>query len=224
MARLPKGETTKLNYSIEARQRICVGISWDAIEEDVERPELYNRAPSEKEKDEGTGINPYGHDIDAEIGSIKETFDVDLICLIFNADGELVDAVSPMDGEEVDQTGQIYHSGDERHGASINEDEIISVELKGLADHVHHMVFLAIIQSGHDFSYIENPEFRVYDSKRNTDMLAEPISGPEAEGKTAYVLCRIFRGSEDWMIHHIGEFRVDTDVADWGAEVKPYLS
>ncbi len=224
MAGLAKGDKTKLDYSIEARQRICIGISWDAIEENVERPEVYHHAPSKADENEENVINPYGYDIDAEIGKVTETFDVDLICLIFNAEGELVDAVSPMDGEEVDQTGKIYHSGDERHGASINDDEMIAVELKDLPEHVHHMVFLSIIQSGHDFSYIQNPEARVYDSKRNTDMLAEPIVGPNTDGQTAYIMCRIYRGEEDWMIHHIGEFRVDTDVADWGEEVKPFLA
>jgi stress response protein SCP2 len=229
MAAIGKGETGILDYSKTVRHRICAGISWDPIEEAIERPaQMRPSAPDEGESIESRRefTDQYGYDIKPEIGEVTETFDVDLVCLVFNAEGELVDAVSPMDGEEVDQSGKIYHSGDERHGASTNDDEIISVELKGLPDYAHHLVFLAIIQSGHDYAYVVNPQARIYDSMSNKDLLKIDIAGPDSTGSTAYIICRVFRGEgeDEWMVHNISEFRVDQDIEDWAEEVKAHLN
>ncbi len=227
MEEIEKGDTVVLDYTKQARHRIGVSIRWDAVEENIERPDLYKlKKPEGSDRAEASGgfVNPYGEDLDAEIGVLKETFDVDLVCLMFNKDGEIVDAVSPMDGEEIDQSGKVYHSGDERHGASINDDEIISVELKDLPEYIHHMVFFATVQSGHEYTSIINPEARVYDAMNNRDLMLVGIDGDDAQGKTAYIICRIFRGEEDWMLHNIGEFRVDMEVEDWAEEVKPFLA
>jgi stress response protein SCP2 len=142
---------------------------------------------------------------------------------MFNKENEIVDAVSPMDGEEVDLSGKIYHSGDERHGVSINDDEMISVELKDLPEYIHHIVFFSTIQSGHDFATVVNPEARVFDGMSNKNLLLEKIDGEDLAGKTAHIFCRIYRGEEDWMIHNISELRVDAEIKDWVKEVKPFL-
>src|SRR3989339_722456 len=116
MAKIEKGTAGILRYTKQARHRIGVSVRWDAVEEDVERPELFNlkRPDATDEKEAVRGfVNPYGEDINPEIGIVKETFDVDLVCLMFDKDGDVVDAVSPMEGEEIDQSGKIYHSGDE---------------------------------------------------------------------------------------------------------------
>ncbi len=226
MAKIEKGKAGILRYTKQARHRIGVSIRWDAVEEQVKRPELFKLArPTESDDAESVKgfVNPYGQDIKAEIGMVRETFDVDLICLMFNSDKELVDAVSPMDGEEIDHSGKIYHSGDERHGASINDDEIISVELKDLPDYIHHIVFFATVQSGHDYSMIVNPEARIYDAMNDRDLMLVSMGGPASAGQTAFIFCRIFRGPEDWMVHNISEFRVDRQVRDWAEEVKPFL-
>ncbi len=227
MANIEKGNSDILQYTHQARHRVGVSVRWDAVEEAVERPELYKLSkPEGADKSEHTRgfTNPYGEDIKAEIGVVKETFDVDLICLMFDENGQIVDAVSPMEGEEIDQSGKVYHSGDERHGASINDDEIISVELKDLPEYIHQMVFFATVQSGHDYSAIVNPEARIFDAMNDRDLLLVRMDGAEAEGKTAFIFCRIYRGEEDWMIQNISEFRIDAEIADWAEEVKPFLS
>lgn len=220
---LNKSLIKTLEYSKNARQRICVGISWDAYEEAIEKPDMVDFPRSDEHDIPEEFSNPYGHEIDIEIGKIKEVFDIDLACLIFNKDGELVDAVSPMEGEEIDESGKIYHSGDETDGVSKDDDEIIYVELKDIPEYIHHVFFIAICQSGHDLQRVINPEARVYDSTSRNEMLKCSMGGKDASGKTAFVICRIFRGDDEWMIHHICEHKIDLEIEDWSEELKKYI-
>lgn len=228
MAGVTKGMKGKLRYSQSARHRICIGISWDATEEAVERPEQYRPKLSSEDEDSSESRRDYetryGYELEGDVKKVKETFDLDLICLVFNKQGEIVDAVSPMEGEEVDQSGMIYHSGDERHGVSANDDEVVAVELKDLPGYASHLVFLAIIQSGHTYGQVVNPEARIYDSLSNKDLLRIRIPVKEGEDQTAFIFSRVYRGIDGWMVHYIGEFRLDHQVEDWAEEVKRFLT
>ncbi len=224
-----KGEHALLQYTQQARHRVNFSIRWDAAEEEIVRPEMFKISKQDDEDHndkllkEMAESNPYTEDLNVEMGKITETFDIDLVCLIFNADGEIVDAVSPIAEEEIDRSGKIYHSGDEQHGVSTHDDEIISVELKDLPDYIHHMVFLATAQSGHDFAQVINPEARVSDAMTDNDIMLVNMGGGEAAGKTGFIFSHLYRGEEGWMLHNISEFRVDAQIEDWTAEVTPYL-
>lgn len=227
MAIIRKGDKGILQYTHTARHRIGAGVSWDAAEKKVDRPKLFQlNKPEFGEAEEDLSEhfeNPYGEDIKSEVGEVLETYDIDLVCLMYNEDGELSDAVSPMDGEEIDQSGKIYHSGDERQGISINDDEIISVELKDLPEYIHHMVFLVTAQCGNDLSEIVNPEMRIFDAIDDRNLLHTQMGGASAKGKTAFIFCRIYRGKDDWEVHNISEYRIDAEVENWAEEIKPFL-
>lgn len=217
---LDKGKTAPLEYTREGRQRVTVGISWDTPEIMPERPEQFNT-----EMDDDS--NHYNVELDVTVGFVQETYDLDLICLIYNNEFELVDAVSPSPEENVDLSGAIYHSGDDTAGVSAGDDEQISIELLNLPDYVHHMAFLAIIQSGHTFGQVLNAECRVADGKTNTDLLNFNLGQKEADGseKTACAMVSLSRDPEhDWIIRKIAEFRIDKEVADWGTEIQRMIA
>lgn len=212
-------QSLPLLHSQTGRQRITVGISWDTPEIMPERPEAFI-----SETDEGT--SDYTQDIDVEVGFVQETFDLDLVCLIFDEDKNLLDAVSPTPEENVDLSGAIYHSGDDVQGISSGDDEQISVELANLPENIHYLVFLTMIQSGHRFWHILNAEFRLADGKTNQDLYKNvfPQEGDEHADKTGCAFCILSRGGETgWAYQEIGHYKLDREVEDWSKEVLPYL-
>lgn len=216
-----KGQSLPLLYSREARQRVVVGVRWDAREEVLHKT---RKSTSDSPKEgEGGYDNPYTYEVESNVNLVTQTYDIDLVCLIFDENKELIDAVSPDPAESIDQSGKIYHSGDETRGVRGSDDETISVELKDLPGNIAHLVFVAICQSGHSFDQIVTPEGRVTDSRSGADLLVVPMGGAAARGKTACILARLFRGPEDWMVHHIGEFRVDREIESWGAEASVFI-
>lgn len=209
-----------LHYSPGSRQRIRIGIGWDVKEEMAERPEAFHSAFGST-KD---GSDVYGEEIEVKVGTVTETFDLDLVCLIYNREGVLIDAVSPFDNEVIDRSGKIYHSGDETKGVSSGDDEAISVELKDLPEDIHGLVFFATVQSRHDYSQIPNTEFCVVDSMTNEDFDRRLLPPEDGRGKTAYVYLALRRGGETgWQMRIIDEYRIDKSIADWSEEVKGYL-
>ena len=115
--------------------------------------------------------------------------------------------------------------GDETRGISDSDDETVTVELKDLPDSLHHLVFVAICQSGQSFDRIAAPHAHVTDGLTGVDVLDLDIGKPGGPGKTACILMRLHRGGpEGWMLHNICEFRVDKAVSDWGQEVRPFLT
>ncbi len=197
-----KGETLPLHYTKEARHRIVCGLNWDPLESDVGR--------IEKLKNLGQNI---------------ESFDLDLACVMYDADKEVVDGVSAKPDETVDESGKVYHSGDDTSGEGDGvDDEAISVELKELPDYIHHIVFLAEIQSLHSFDDIINPSMRIADGKTDDEQLTSSLATPEGAGKNAYVFARISREGGDWKLTCIEEFFDGHDIEDWIEHLKRYLA
>ena len=206
-----KGEKFPLDISPTSKQRVHIGVGWDVREEEERKRKLLG------------GQDPLEN---SYVQINVEQYDMDLVAIIFDADGNPVDAVSPDLDEVIDQSGKIYHSGDNDTGRGEYDDEVISVELVGLPDYVHNIVFLAIAQSGHTFGRILGAEARIADGKTNENRLHINMGQKGADGadKTACIFARIFREGDQWMGQHIAEYRMDTDVEDWPAEIAPYLS
>ncbi len=214
---IQKGQTAPLQYSKQGRQRITVGISWDTPEIMPERPEAFV-----SDLDEGT--SNYDVEMDVTVGFVQETYDLDLICLIFNEELELIDAVSPSPEENVDLSGAIYHSGDDTAGVSSGDDEQVSVELANLPDNIHHLVFISVIQSNkHTFADVLNTSCRVADGKTNQDMLKFNLGhdGHSGADQTACIMLSIYKDPDGiWHMKNVSEFRIDKDIENWGEEVQ----
>lgn len=223
-----KGKSLPLAYSREARQRIVVSVSWDArLDSTGPRRRSKPAAPAHKKASEiELGYeNLNVHKVEGELGYVTETYDIDLICLVFDAAGTLIDAVSPDPRESVDRSGKIYHGGDETRGIGDTDDETLCVEFKDLPESIHHLVFVAICQSGHSFDRIAAPRAAITDGLTGVDVFVADLGHPGKPGQTACLIAALHRGGpEGWMLHNILEFRVDRNVADWGQELRPFLT
>lgn len=207
-----KGQSKKLEITQEARHRIVIGLSWD--KKDLSR--------SQKVEQTLRGID------DILFGSIflfkanserifekmdtaareatDQNFDLDLSCYAFDKDGNFKNVVDPDAWNAVDESGKIYHSGDDMVGDQGPDDEQIHIEFKDLPEDLNE--FFIVVQSdcAHSFKDILNPEVRIADSMTDKNTLQVELDKLENNDQYGFVFCRIFKKEQDWHVQNISEF------------------
>lgn len=197
--RIPKGQTVPLNVSKTGNRRVFVGLGWDP-NEDISF------------KDKALGA----------LG-LKETHhDLDLSCYIYDSNKRYITHISHEIGREIDQTGKIYHSGDNVEGVGDGDDEQISIELKELDPTIDTIIFKASIKTDNIFSQVNDPEMRIVDGYADHTFLEVSLT----EGQTAaFIFVALKRDGEDaWLINHIGEFIEESSEKDWPEVLKAYIA
>lgn len=198
---IAKGQIDSLEIPKKGRQRILVGISWDP------------RAKKTTIVDHLRGTN--------------QQHDLDLSCYMFDIDRNYVDYVGSMAQDSMDQSGAVYHSGDDNTGEGIGDDEVIAAELAGLPYEIDHLVFVTEIRSDHTFADVDMPYAHVSDSQTHTNLL-EIHMAQDAVSKTgkACVMVVVTRDSASpsgWSARHIDEYPQLADISDWGGYLKRYI-
>jgi stress response protein SCP2 len=200
MKALKKGDIVPLKYSKKARHRVICGLNWDPLEQG---PGLLQKITAGQRN--------------------RDTYDLDLFCYMFDDDKDFADGVSGKPDETIDDSGNVYHSGDDTSGTGEElDDELVSVELRELPDYITHIVFVAEIQSDHSFADVLNPYIRVADGLTEQDLLIQDLR--DGGDFTACVFARLFKNEGTWMLHYIGDYKYGFDIVDWIEDVKPYLS
>jgi stress response protein SCP2 len=192
---------TPLLFTTKARHRIIVAISWDDRIAGKER-------------------------ILEKVRGGADQHDLDISCFVFNNRGEYIDFVGPMAQDSMDQSGAIYHSGDDATGEGGGDDEFISCELAGVPADVHSLVFVTEIRSGHTFAAVDAPSMRLADGMTNKNLYELEMTAAEGKDKEACVMARIFRDSGSptgWKLHAIGDYPALSEVTDWGSYLTRYL-
>lgn len=197
-----KGETVPLNHTRKGRERIIAGLSWDP-----------------KADEAGFLDRLRGRD---------QQHDLDISCFLFSEDGRFADFVGAEAQDSMDESGAVYHSGDDMTGSGGGDDEFISAELSRLPDHIHHLAFVVEIRSDHNFSDVDAPTARIADGATNTNLLETPIAA-DGEGRTAsaFVFAVVSRAPESetgWVLRHIHTYPDLSRIKDWGDYLKPYLA
>ncbi len=197
---IQQGDKASLNHSLKAKQRIIAGLSWDAREDKV-----------------------------GMIGKLLKSdsqHDLDICCYIYDNNGEFIDFVGAEAQDSMDQTGKIYHSGDDMSGEGDGDDERISIELAELPSSIHAIVFMAEIRSNHVFNEIEGVTARIVDSFTEKKLLSLTLNHPDSENKNACVLVSVYRDNVNsktgWMLHHIAKYPDISKIQDWGEYLKQY--
>ncbi|WP_282858061.1 TerD family protein [Pseudoclavibacter helvolus] len=171
---LAKGQTISLaKTSTPQLTRARMGLGWDA-------------------KQVKTGF--FGRLKDQEI-------DLDASCLVYGADGALLDQV--WFNQLRSRGGAIQHTGDNRTGAGDGDDESIIVDLTAISPAVKTLVFVVNSFSGENFSQIENAFCRLIDDSSNVEAARFTLSGSGTH--TAQIMAKLVRGPEGWAITAIGE-------------------
>ena len=183
MPRLEKGEHCSLNVTKKAEHRVLAGLGWE----------------------------PHAHagildKLGAAIGLKSINHDLDLACLTFDEQKNLLGTISAIPGYSTDGSGRIYHSGDNVAGEGDGDDEQVSVELLKLDPSIHDIMFVATIKSGHTFGEIDSPEIRLADGYSNHNFLVMPLTHLEGKAKSAFAFASIYRKEEGWNIHNISTY------------------
>lgn len=201
MSTLQKSNHGTLNISEDSpRARILVGLGWDP----KEKATLIERAAS-------------------MLGGTKPWHDLDLSCLTYDERGAYIETVTAQTGQHIDQSGNIYHSGDNTAGVGDGDDEQVSVELKDMDENIHHMIFTVTIKSGHVFGDINAPEVRLADGYARHDFLKTAINQTEGKNYSGFVFVHIYRTSNGWAMHNVSEFLDAADMEQWPALMAAHL-
>lgn len=223
-----KNETVPLQVTKKARERILVALNWEPRE--LTKEEKHNRTLRGL-KDVLNGnifllahnIRKIGEKTDSPDG--RETsdtaYDLDLCCYGYDRDGNFALLIDTDAWNAIDESGKIYHSGDNMEGYSGHDDEQIYIELKDLPDQYTDFVFVIKSDCAHELDVLETVSARVADSFTNSDLLHIDMAALEDKGNYAYVFSHIHKRNGEWFLKNISEF---TDFEnDWPEYLKKYL-
>lgn len=189
---------TPLNYTKEANHRVFVGLSWDP-------------------KDRVSFLDELG----ALIKGQPTHHDLDLGCAYFDAHKQLLGIVNADPDHASDESGKIYHSGDNVAGQGDGDDEEISVELKDLNPNIHHVIFFTSIKTGQTYDQVTAPEIHLADAYSGRDFLHVDLKTAPDNTKSAFIFAQIYREQEDWMLMPIEKF-ADLE-EDWVSVLRLFL-
>ena len=207
-----KGETAKLNITDEGRRRILIGLSWDS--KDLSHKELLTQTLASLNDIAFGDITL----IKANIKRIYEkadlegqdtddqNFDLDLSCFAFNEQGIFQALVDPLAWNAIDESGKIYHSGEDMTGDGGGDDEQVYFELNELPDNLQELFIVVQSDCAHSFDKVLNPMIRVADSKSDANCLQVNINQLEHSDAYGFVFCRIFKQNDSWHITNISAF------------------
>ena len=104
----------------------------------------------------------------------------------------------------------IMHLGDNLTGKGDGDDEQIMVNLDGIPDRIHSLVFAVniynCIERKQDFSQVSNAFVRLVNCENNKEIARYSLSGDDYGSKTGMVMAQINRGEDgDWEVCAEGE-------------------
>lgn len=132
--------------------------------------------------------------------SRAQSIDLDASCLLFDAAGELVDAVWFRQLRSKD--GSVLHTGDNLTGEGEGDDESINVDLQRVPAEVTQLVFTVNSFTGQDFSQIANAFCRLLDETTGDEIARYDLSGSGQH--TAQIMAKVTRDGAGWSMTAIG--------------------
>lgn len=135
-------------------------------------------------------------------GGLKDgdPIDLDASCLMFDADGTLIDTVWFKQLQSRD--GSVLHTGDNRTGAGDGDDEVINVRLNDVPPGIACLVFTVNSFTGIDFTKIENAFCRAVNNANGAELARFDLSN--AGPHTAQVMAKLIRKDGGWDFVAIG--------------------
>ena len=101
------------------------------------------------------------------------------------------------------QDGAIHHSGDEREGDEIGDDEKIIVALNAVNPEVEHIVFLINSYSEQELDDVSRASCHLFDPVKKVDLCTYTLTNNASLDKhTALLLANLYRdtSTRDWMM------------------------
>lgn len=171
--------------------------------------------------------------------------DLDLSCLMFDANGKVCDHIysnlyrfadrDPQlglpNGKLDSQDRALHHTGDDQTGDQDGDDgldnEIITVDLQRVSDSVHQIVFFLNIYNNEDFSgdFSEIPyaSIRMYEGTaskvRSVFAQYDVATKSECAGQRALIMGKLYKHNGEWKFAAIGDAFEDRSIVHTIARV-----
>jgi len=204
--RLEKGQRINLEKNNGSKlTNFCVGCNWGAI----------------------TKKTFFG------LGTSVVDVDLDLSCLLFDANGNVIDHIYspeynfrgqlPM-GKLDSLDGALHHTGDDRHGDRNGDDgldnEIITVDLNRVDSRVQQIVFFLNIYNNEDFrgdfSEIPYASIRMFEGTatkvREVFAQYDVATKTNCIGMRALIMGKLYRRNGEWKFAAIGDAYADQNI------------
>jgi tellurium resistance protein TerZ len=153
-------------------------------------------------------------------GTKQRAVDLDASCLMYGADGKLLDNVWFRQLRSKD--GSVQHTGDDRRGGVEGDAESIRVDLTQVPAAVQTLVFVVNSYSGENFSQIQRAHCRVVDeTSGDAELVRYDLT--ETGNHTASVMAKVARASAGWVFTAIGATGSGKTIRDMEPLVRPHL-
>ncbi len=129
-------------------------------------------------------------------GARAQPPDLDALCVLLDAQGELVDLVHP--GRLRTANDSVIHTGDALTGASLWDDERIFVFLDALPASVCTVAFFVVSASGHPFHDVRGAWCHLSDHASGREWLRKDLT--LLEGRLGEAVCTLRRNQTDWTV------------------------
>ena len=136
----------------------------------------------------------------AGAGPAPASIDLDASCLMFDAQGKLLDTVWFRQLQSRD--GSIVHSGDNRTGEGDGDDEVIHVDLSRLPAATQTLVFVINSFMGQTFEKVESAMCRIVDEDTGAELARYNLSAKNAF--TAQIMAKVYRNGAGWTVKALG--------------------
>ncbi len=169
------------------------------------------------------------------LGKSTQDVDLDLSCVLFDANGMIVDHIySPlyrqdflsrygMPAGKLDTRDKaLHHTGDDLQGDKGGDDgldnEIISVDLSRVSPNVDQIFFFLNNVGREDFSQIPYASIRMYEGTptRVKEVFASynVAAQPQYKGMTALIMGKLYRRGGEWKFSAIGDAFPDRNLCE----------
>ena len=130
--------------------------------------------------------------------------DLDASCLLYNAAGELQEAISFHHLHS--QCGSIVHSGDDQSGGGERDmpNELIFITLNQLPAHIDKIVLTVSSYSGDTFEGIPHAYCNVFDRDSNSELARFNLQVRARDAK-GFIIATLSRADDHWDFKAIGE-------------------
>ncbi|BBA35566.1 stress protein [Methylocaldum marinum] len=194
---LQKGQKISLEKEANGSlTRIVMGLGWDAA----------------KAKSGGLLGGLFG-------GGGGGNIDLDASCLLFDDQGNLLDAVWFRQLRSRD--GSVQHTGDNLTGEGDGDDEQIVVELPNVPANVKSLVFTVNNYTGQDFSRVENAFCRIVNGANDSEIARYDLSCQGSH--SAMIMAKVYRHNDEWKMHAIGETGEGRTFDQLLPQIRPHL-
>lgn len=149
--------------------------------------------------------------------------DMDLVYVLYNQYGQHIDTISGKDGIRSNESGSIYHTGDDTDGTDTGDDEKITLDLLTLPQAVHHIFMVVEIQSNHAFGNVRSPQIRISKGVEGSQILTINLADKAGVTARSYIFVRLDRQSGGWDMHPIDQYLQDIHLIDWDVALFDYL-